>query len=176
MNLSKIKRKYRCASFAIWDGDLGYSSIEKNKKLLHSRAVIVGLNASAKIKPFENFHKKHRGGRDAWLREAFGESVIRGAYMTDIIQNDFSVRESEVDLSNSNITRNVERFRNELQDVKAKSPFIVVIGKKAYDILVANFTTYSIYKIPHYAKLGITKKKFMSSVKKVLNRYRNQNN
>ena len=161
------------ASFAVWDDkeieDL--SVIEKNIENLNQNIVIVGLNASGSIKKFQNFHCKHRGGRDSWLREAFNDSRFRGAYMTDIIKNDKSPRQFLVDLDEGNISKNVKDFREEMAFMGCRDPFIIAIGDKTTEILRENLPELigNIHSIPHYArrKPAITKEEFTGSIKRL---------
>ncbi|MFA5386281.1 MAG: hypothetical protein WC297_01215 [Candidatus Paceibacterota bacterium] len=158
-------------SFAVWDEiDLDdFSAIEEDIDILNQNILIVGLNISRGVKKFQNFHVRHRGGRDSWLRGAFNRSCFRGAYMTDIIKNDVSPKQSLVDLNKNNILRNVDDFRKEIHFIECKTPDIIAIGDKTTEILQHYFLEYaeSIYSIPHYAKRGIKKEEFFESVKEL---------
>lgn len=165
-----IRRKYsKYSSFAIWDdNDLkNVSIIKKNIDILNPNIIIVGFNASGVIKKeFGNFHCKHRGGRDGWLREVFNHGPIRGAYMTDIVKNDFSSRMDKANLSKNNIKLNVRRFKKEMNDLKSKNPIIISMGDAPANIL-KDLNNYKMYKIPHYAKRGIQREDFIQAVKKL---------
>ena len=170
----KIKNSHYAdfVSFAIWnDSDIkDLLVIEKNIETLNQNIIIVGLNANGSITKFQNFHCKHRGGRDAWLREAFDHGYFQGAYMTDIIKNDKSSRQSSVDLNEDNIFKNIEEFKEELTFIGCKDPFIIAMGQKTTDILkrIPELAR-NVHSIPHYArrKPAITKKEFIESVKKL---------
>ena len=156
-------------SFAIWnDNDINnLSAIEENIENLNQNIVIIGLNVSRGVNKFQNFHVKHRGGRDSWLKDAFNNSCFRGAYMTDIFKNDISPRQSLVDLSIENIIKNIKEFRKELNFIRCKNPYIVAIGYETVRILQQYLPEYvkNVHSIPHYAKRGITKKEFVESIK-----------
>jgi len=157
-------------SFAVWDDNNidNLFVIEKNVNDLNQNIVIVGLNINGGVKKLQNFHLKHPGGRDSWLRNAFNKGCFRGAYMTDIIKNSKSSRQLAVDLSKENIDKNLLIFREEMFFINSKDTFIIAIGDITYDILKRGFVedNKNIYFIPHYAQWGITKKYFLSSVKK----------
>ncbi|MCX6813138.1 MAG: hypothetical protein NTV77_01465 [Candidatus Azambacteria bacterium] len=123
----KIKRSHYAnfISFAIWDdNDINdLSTIEQNIENLNQNIIIVGLNISRGVNKFQNFHVRHQGGRDSWLKDAFNAGYFRGAYMTDIIKNDVSPRQSFVDLSIENIIKNIKEFKKELNFIKCENPY-----------------------------------------------------
>ena len=160
-------------SFAVWNKDdiNDLSVIEKSIDILNQNIIIVSLNASRGLKKFQNFHFRHRGGRDSWLEEAFNNSYFRGAYMTDVIKNDTSSKQSLVDLSKKNIAENIKEFRKELFFIECKNPHFIVIGseRKTTGKLKQYLPKYTnnIHFIPHYHKKGITKHEFLESVRKL---------
>lgn len=158
-------------SFAIWnDNDINdLSKIDENIENLNQNIIIVGLNISRGVNKFQNFHVKHQGGRDSWLKDAFNNGCFHGAYMTDIIKNDVSPRQSLVDLSIENIIKNIKEFKKELNFINCRNPYIVAIGYETTRILRQYLPEYieNIHSIPHYAKRGITKKEFVESIKKL---------
>ena len=92
-----LKKKYgRVASWAIWSASQSSDtsdismfegdSLVDSIKIMNTRFVFVGLNISGPIdvcRPFGNFHG---GKRDFMLRDAIKDTVLEGAYMTDIIK------------------------------------------------------------------------------------------
>jgi len=157
-------------SFALWsDSDISDLSVIKNSiEFLNQNIIIIGLNVSREVQRFQNFHFRHRGGRDHWLREAFNKGIFRGAYMTDIIKNDVSPRQSSVDLSKENINKNLLLFKEELDFINSKNIFIIAIGDTTYNILKEHLSKdgINICSIPHYARRGITREEFIESVEK----------
>lgn len=167
-NFQRIKSsKYeKFVSFAIWnDSDIDdLSVIEKNISDLNQDIVIVGLNISRGVNGFENFHVRHQGGRDSWLKDAFNNGCFRGAYMTDIIKNDLSSRQSKVDLSDNNINSNLISLKEELDFMRSKCSFIIAMGDKVYSVLREGIGG-NVYHIPHYAKRGIRKEEFIKAAR-----------
>ena len=166
----KIKNQYsKFSSFAIWDkNDIGnIKIIEQNLSRLHSRFVFVGLNASAFVKPFGNFHYIHRGGRDGWLAESLGVApLFRGAYMTDIFKNDKSPRQNDVDMGKKNSVKNIKDFQREVQLVATKNTVLIAFGRKAYQHLLKNKIEAEF--LPHYASRHFGhKSQFFKEVKKL---------
>lgn len=170
----KIKRKYgRWASFAVWDkSDIeNLEPIHNSVSQLKNSVIILGLNASRKAKKdFGSFHYKHGGGRDDFLMEAFNHSPFRGAYMTDIVKEVNSKSKKITEKLKNKPKKYSTEFKEELQDLKCKNPLIIAIGKDVEKFLKESkkIKNSRIIGIPHYAdRYRITKKRFISAVKKV---------
>jgi hypothetical protein len=93
---------------------------------------------------------------DYKIRHALKDTVLWGAYMTDIIK-DFEQKASgrmmtylrkDKDFER----RNVEQFRAELRDLDVDQPTLIAFGKDAFKILTRNLEDdYDIWKVPHYS-------------------------
>ncbi|MFA5173369.1 MAG: hypothetical protein WC435_03170 [Candidatus Paceibacterota bacterium] len=174
----QIKKKYgNYASFAIWGKDLNnVNIIEKNVEILHGKIVFVGLNISKSINKFQNFHFKHKGGRDNWLKELLNDSFIfKGAYMTDIIKNNISSRQNKLKMSDKEKEKNLELFEKELIALNTK-PELIAFGNKTYKLLdkIPEKLYKDRYKVSHYAS-WIKKNDFFREVKKVENKILSKN-
>lgn len=135
-------------------------------KTLNPNIVLVGLNVSGKgclERPFSNFHPLHKTANDYKTRYALEGTEYWGAYMTDIIKDYEEVISSNVQKylsANPEFEKqNVERFEQELKDIKCENPMIIAFGNMSYKILNKHLKKkYKIYKVPHYSSF-ITKEK-----------------
>jgi len=169
---ANIKQKHgRYASWAVWAdasekpksnmGDVSHFKHESVLSLLRNDVVMVGLNFSRPVsvsEPFINFHDRNPRANDFKIRYAFKDSAYYGAYMTDIIK--FL---EEVDSKNvmkylrerpEIIEKNLRKFREEMQDLKATAPVILAFGKDAHKLLSKNLNEneYSkLIKLTHYS-------------------------
>jgi hypothetical protein len=157
-------------SWAIWgykSGKAGESNTDQifdNYQQLHARFVILGLNISAPLdKHWQNFH----GGRhDRKMKYAFNDTVVRGAYMTDIYKEIVDVNAVGLDkYIRSNrllIYENVKKFKAELADVKLmdNSTFVVlgpensILGRHFNDYFRPNFPNHPVIFHRHYSSWG----------------------
>jgi len=172
----KIRSQYYCfSSFAIWNPkDINDTEvIRKNISKLHSKFVFIGLNASASVREFGNFHHIHTGGRDAWLAESLGkDKIFCGAYMTDIIKNDKSPRQRDVDISPANVAKNIKILRKEIDLVGAKNSILIAFGRTAHDLLLKE--KLKVEYLVHYAS-WIKKEKFLSEVRRLQKSLKTEN-
>ncbi len=167
-----IKSKYQYwSSWAVWAeegdtpksnvGDLSVFDLKRNPKLLeilNPNIVLVALNISRGdiTKPFANFHDSRPEATDFKIRYATKDTILWGAYMTDIIK-DFEEKVSGKVQSFLKDNRdfekeNVKFFLNELSEVGAINPTLIAFGNVAFDILKRNLKEkFNIIKIPHYA-------------------------
>ena len=167
-----IKSKYQYwSSWAVWAeegdtpksnvGDLSVFDLKRNPKLLeilNPNIVLVALNISRGdiTKPFANFHDSRPEATDFKIRYATKDTILWGAYMTDIIK-DFEEKVSGKVQSFLKDNRdfekeNVKFFLNELSEVGAINPKLIAFGNVAFDILKRNLKEkFNIVKIPHYA-------------------------
>jgi hypothetical protein len=165
-----IKQKHGSyASWAVWAdasekpksnmGDVSQFRDDTVLSLLRNDVVMVGLNISRPVsEPFINFHDPNPRANDFKIRYAFKGSAYYGAYMTDIIK--FL---EEVDSKNvmkylrtrpEIIEKNVETFREEMQDLKAAAPVILAFGKDAHKIVGENLNQNEyrkLIKLTHYS-------------------------
>lgn len=158
-------------SFAVWrEGDIrDLAIIKESNKDLHGRVIFVGYNASGAITPFRNFHSIHRGGRDGWLADSIGkDSRMRGAYMTDFFKGDYAVRETGVDSSSEVVQKNLLVFQKEMSLFSEQEPTLIAFGDKTHKLLTSLgfFAEY----LPHYARRGLTRERFISLAQKLGNR------
>src|SRR6267378_3680450 len=166
-NIKQKRGSY--ASWAVWAdasekpksnmGDVSHFKNESVLSLLKNNVVMVGLNISRRVsEPFINFHDPNPRANDFKIRYAFKDSEYYGAYMTDIIKS-----REEVDSANvmkylkehpKVIDKNLETFREEMQDLKATAPVILAFGKDAYKILSEKLNTNEyrkLIKLTHYS-------------------------
>jgi hypothetical protein len=162
-----IKSKYgHMSSWAIWSneatkpksnvGDTSFfNNIEDLK--INSNIILVGLNISEKIKtPFGNFHSDKSYAHDYKLRHALKDTLMWGAYMTDIIK-DFEEKVSynliKYLKDNPNfLKQNIDSFEDELKYIGSNNPILIAFGNDCYKILKKNFKNkYPIYKVSHYS-------------------------
>jgi hypothetical protein len=165
-----IKQKHGSyASWAVWAeasekpksnmGDVSHFKTESVLSLLKNDVVMVGLNISRPVlEPFINFHDPTPRANDFKIRYAFKGSAYYGAYMTDIVK--FLV---EVDSPNvikylrghpELIEKNLEMFREEMQDLKTMAPVILAFGKDAHKILEKNLNKseyHELIRLTHYS-------------------------
>ncbi len=124
---SLTKKHGSWSSWAIWEFEKSREK-EKNTEIisqniasLNVRNIIIGLNISNKVTTWGNF----RGGKhDRKLKYAFNDSVIRGAYMTDLFRiNEKSSSVLKIYLSNNPkcVEENVFRFVSEMRDLNINS-------------------------------------------------------
>ena len=178
-----IKQKHgRYASWAVWAnasekkpksnmGDLSAFDDARVLSLLRNDVAMVGLNFSVlrdAPKPFFNFHGK--GGGAFKIRYAFNDSPYYGAYMTDIIK-----LQEEVDAKKMMqrlkahpevVAPNVDKFREELRDLRATAPIILAFGNDTYKLLRENLDKSEyrkLIKLTHYSH-WISKEKYKEDV------------
>ena len=167
-----IKSKYQYwSSWAVWAeegdspksnvGDLSILDPKGNPKILeilNPNIVLVALNVSRGdiTQPFANFHDSRPEATDFKIRYATKNTILWGAYMTDIIK-DFEEKVSGKVRSFLKDNRdfekeNIDFFLNELSEVGAINPTLIAFGNDAFDILKRNLKEeFNILKIPHYA-------------------------
>lgn len=160
------------ASWAVWAAaserpksnvwDLSVFDAVANPALLETLKndiVMVGLNIARPLsKRFGNFHDPSPKANDFKIRHAFTNTTYYGAYMTDIVKN-VEMTESTALLKHlranpSLIRTNVDRFREELQDLHARTPTILAFGLAAHALLAKNLypNEYScLIRLTHYA-------------------------
>lgn len=166
-----IKNKYGLyASWAIWDeeGDTPKSNIGNlevldplsNDKLLqelNSKSVLVALNISrgAIQTPLANFHDKRSVATDFKIRHALKGTKLWGSYMTDLFK-DYDEKSSSnvkkyIQTNPDFVTKNIDFFRNEIQDL-GEVKNLIAFGGEGHAQLKKNFDQdFNIIKIPHYA-------------------------
>ena len=88
MDYQKLKEEFGgYASWGVWDSeDIGV--LPNDRSMKKSKYMFVGLNASQAEdgRIWGNFHCRHRGGKDANLRDALTGTEYEGAYLTDILK------------------------------------------------------------------------------------------
>jgi hypothetical protein len=165
-----IKQKHgRYASWAVWAdaaakpksnvGDVSHFTNESVLSLLKNNVIMVGLNISRPVsEPFINFHDPNPRANDFKIRYAFRDSAYYGAYMTDIIKFLEEVDSQHVMKYLKEhpeiIEKNLKSFREEIQDLKATAPLILVFGKDAHKLLDENLNKneyHKLIKLTHYS-------------------------
>ena len=167
-----IKQKHGSyASWAVWAnasekkpksnmGDLSAFDDARVLSLLRNDVVMVGLNFSVLVdapKPFFNFHGK--GGGAFKIRYAFKDSPYYGAYMTDIIklheEVDSKKMMQHLKAHPDVAARSVDKFREELCDLRATAPIILAFGNDTYKLLRENLDKSEyckLIKLTHYSQ------------------------
>jgi len=178
-----IKQKHGSyASWAVWANasekkpksnmdDLSAFDGARDLSLLRNDIVMVGLNFSVLRdlrKPFFNFHGK--GGGAFKIRYAFNDSPYCGAYMTDIIKGHEEVDSKKMmqhlKAHPECVARNVDKFREELRDLRATAPIILAFGNDTYKLLRENLDKSEyrkLIKLTHYS-YRISKEKYKETV------------
>jgi len=186
-----IKEKWsKTSSWAVWAeagekpksniGDLSIFDINKNKGLLdilNPNIIMVGLNAADRPNMEErewgNFHDPSPQGQDYKIRFAFKGTKFWGAYMTDIIkgyfQTDSGILKSDIKKNPQLLKTNISRFYEELNDIGAVDPLIIVFGVDAYNYMTEENINkkYKLIKIQHYSDY-ISQEEYRQNVLKVL--------
>lgn len=167
-----IKQKHGSyASWAVWAnalekkpksnmGDLSAFDDARVLSSLRNDVVMVGLNFSVLVdapKPFFNFHGK--GGGAFKIRYAFKDSPYYGAYMTDIIklheEVDSKKMMQHLKAHPDVAARSVDKFREELRDLRATAPIILAFGSDTYKLLRENLDKSEyckLIKLTHYSQ------------------------
>jgi len=164
-----IREKHgRYASWAVWAdasekpksnmGDLSVFDDARVLSLLRNDVVMVGLNFSVSTdapRPFFNFHGK--GGGAFKIRYAFKDSPHYGAYMTDIIklQGEVDSKKMMQHLkAHPDVAAHVDKFREELRDLRATAPTMLAFGNDTYKVLRENLDKSEyrkLIKLTHYS-------------------------
>ena len=177
-----IKQKHGSyASWAVWAnasekkpksnmGDLSAFDDARVLSLLRNDVVMVGLNFSVlrdAPEPFFNFHGK--GGGAFKIRYAFNDSRYYGAYMTDIIKDQKEVDAKKM-IQHLNahpdlVPRSVDKFREELRDLRATAPIILAFGNDTYKLLrnLDEGEYRKLIKLTHYS-CWISKERYKEEV------------
>jgi len=166
-NIKQKRGSY--ASWAVWAdasekpksnmGDVSHFKDESVLSLLRNNVVMVGLNISRRVsEPFINFHDPNPRANDFKIRYAFKDSEYYGAYMTDIIKFLEEINSKNVMKYLRErpeiIEKNLETFREEMQDLKATAPVVLAFGKETHKILSENLNKNEyckLIKITHYS-------------------------
>ena len=169
----KLTRKYgHFASWAIWDyKDEGNTSIITQKfNELHSKFVLLGLNISGPLprEPWLNFH----GGsiHDRKLKFACNDTLLRGAYMTDIFKGFEEVQAAMLSrsLTEDIIRSNVNQFNEEMRDIKiGEDSKFIIFGSHAAKYFNRYFRygyKNEIVYYCHYSYYGISDRKWVEEL------------
>jgi hypothetical protein len=175
-----IKKKWsKFSSWAVWAkagekpksyiGDISIFDIDINPgilDILKPNIIMVGLNPSKRKniidditeRDWGNFHDPNQYSQDYKIRYAFERTDYEGAYMTDILKGHFETKAEKV---NSDIKKdtqllktNISLFYEELVDIGATNPLIIVFGDAAYNYMIKeniNKKYSRLIKIDHYS-------------------------
>ena len=146
----KLKAQYgKVANWAIWNPeDTCDLSVFEDRGVpspsLRSDIVMIGLNASRKLKhDWENYHDCRRGSRDYYYRDCV-QDFFRGAYMTDLVKETINPKSEEVrpDLER-NFDHHAAILCEELRLLGAdKNTHYIVIGRAiAYEPLMKHIAS-----------------------------------
>jgi hypothetical protein len=185
-----IKKKHgEYASWAVWTeatekpksniGDMGIFDLDSNPNLtrmLKNNVVMVGLNISRPFsEPFRNFHDSNPRANDFKIRYAFQNTKYYGAYMTDIIKGLEMISSKDVlkhlKANPALIETNVNRFREELRDLKPRELTILAFGVSAYKIIrneLEQWEYSKLIRLTHYSH-QINKEKYREKVSSQIN-------
>jgi hypothetical protein len=143
-------------------GDRSILNPDTNLELLdvlNPAIVMVGLNASSRGgngEAWANFHDGDRNANDFKLRFALEGTWLWGAYMTDALVN-FPETDSAKVLAFTKanpheVAKQLSRFEEELQDLGAINPLVIVFGGGAYSLLRRHLgDKYWLVRVTHYA-------------------------
>lgn len=184
-----IKQKYGYwASWGIWVdvgetpksnvGDLSIFEGDEFLGQLNPKFILVGLNISrADIeKPLANFHSSNSRAQDYKIRYAIKDTLLWGAYMTDVIKDFNEVNSGKLvtylKKNKQFELDNIQVFNQEIEDLGVTNPILVALGDAAYDILARNITKYKVLKIKHYSHY-MSKEKYREEVITLLESLKN---
>jgi len=167
--LLQLKKEFgKYGSWALWNKDGGIEEIiEKDnfQSLIKPNIIFMGLNASYDLRKADdwiNYHFIKNKKNSSWkkehcrkLAEVLSEpefSCFNGAYMTDVIKDDYNSNSGKV--NNKSVNENREslgREMNLLSKISGSHNFIVIcMGDKSFKITKTIIQNY-IYKIYHYS-------------------------
>lgn len=168
VEFENIKKKYgKYSTWAIWSKDRtnenSVNCIGEDLESLNSSYILIGLNMSRKLRPWENWENFRGGKHDRKLKYALNDSPLRGAYMTDLfkdINNPNSV--DFLNFINENpelIDKNVKLFKEEMNDIKVSSEtkFIILgglTGKLYKQYFNQHFREIEVLYHKHYSARG----------------------
>lgn len=178
------------ASWAIWAdagatpksniGDVSMFDIERNSAILNvlnPNIVLVGLNISRPLytKLFVNFHDSYFRGNDFKIRHASQNTILWGAYMTDVIKDFANVTAGHVmKYLKANpvfCEENLASFEKEISDLWCENPKIFAFGGDAYKLLVKRFgSKYDITKLRHYSDYRLGPEEYREEVIQLINK------
>jgi len=180
----KLESKHGAyATWAIWKqskdrtDERDVACIEAALSDLNSNYVFVGLNISSPVSIWGNF----RGGKhDRKLKYALNNTSLRGSYMTDLFKNIVEPSSAsfykKVNGDSNLINENVQRFIEEMKDVKitSDSTFVILGTENSYTGKLFNkhfkqhFPNNKVVYHRHYSSRG-TDKEWVESCWKTLN-------
>jgi hypothetical protein len=112
---------------------------------------------------------------DFKIRYAFQNTEYYGAYMTDIIKDLEMINSNDVlkhlKADPALIRRNVSRFREELRDLNAREPIILVFGGSTHQIIKDALEPWEyskLIRLTHYSH-RINKEKYREEVSNQIN-------
>jgi len=168
-----IKEKWsKFSSWAVWakagknpTSNVGDTSIFDSPgilDILKPNIIMVGLNPSKRdnimVRDWGNFHDPNRYSQDYKIRYAFEGTEYEGAYMTDILKGHFETKAEKVNSDLKKDTQllktNISLFYDELVDIGATNPLIIVFGDIAYNYMIKeniNKKYSRLIKIDHYS-------------------------
>ena len=161
------------SSFALWDeNDIGnFNIIKQNVNLLHGKVIFVAYNAADPIGEFQNFHHRHKGGRDVWLASCIGKDpYLKGSYMTDFFKGAIAKKVQGVIINEEIVKSNRKALEDEILLFCDDKPVLVAIGRDAEKIIKS--CGFSCEYIPHYSG-RITRKEFESKIRELSSKLQN---
>lgn len=164
----RIAEKYsRKASWALWtDVDIQDTSLfEKSLDLLHTKFIVVGLNASKDLVfPWSNFHYKKRGCHDYRLAKLFAvHTPYSGGYMTDLFDkievDGNKIRSELMKMNEKELQFHADKFMEEIELVRdPEEPTFILLGNVVQEFF-ERFTSGKFKEIvclKHYSARGTT--------------------
>jgi len=148
--------------------------------------VVVGLNATRSNVAWQNYHFNYRGCRDTYLRSAFNNSKLGGAYMTDLFRHTKATSSArvvdELSVNVSTLPKAVADFCKELDDLwsgyeftESCRPCLLLLGRRAFDMYSRHFASCPVIGkynprailLPHHAAF-MSEKQFVAKVGKAI--------
>ena len=137
--LQQMSAHSESASWAVWEDD--DISFPRQPQGLHTDAVLITVNRgghgpdTAPLPPWTNFHtaRKHN---DHFLAVACRDTPLWGGYMTDLLE-ERQGRLAAVDTSDAVVDGDVTALAEELSQLQAKDPLVVLMGSVALSLATA---------------------------------------
>jgi len=140
------------ASWAVWDKkDINnLEIIEKDINKLNGKIIFVALNFGGKERPvgwtdWKNFH----GNRDKRLPALLSGTRFEGAYMTDIIKNQYNPNAEDFmnKLNNDVINTSLDFFCQEIELLKTDNIEMYLFGKAVEKIFKENVKHHKVFSL-----------------------------
>lgn len=181
--LRRLKKYSKSATWAIWDSDYKEKNVQKlienSVSQLHARVVMVGLNPTKIVVP--SWGAFRVGRFDRRLAFAFKDSAYKGAYVTDILKDQYESKSAEIATAirrgELDLTSQVRRFRREMTAVGAdRQTLFVLFGSLTAKIFCCHLQAYYPYFVEcqHYSYYGVSDVEWVENTWRTLEKYSQQ--